>query len=47
MRKELLQKEASACRKMAKEFAGRPEEAFLLKVASTMEELAVVESSPC
>jgi hypothetical protein len=37
-----LQREAAACRQMAKEHIGRPEEPFLLKVASAMEELALI-----
>jgi hypothetical protein len=37
-----LHREAAACRKLAKEHLGRPEEPFLLKIASAMEELALV-----
>jgi len=35
-----LEEEAASCRQMAKHFAGRPEEPFLLRVASAMDELA-------
>ena len=35
-----LEKEAAHCRVIATEFAGRPEEPFLLQLASAMEELA-------
>ena len=37
-----LQREAAACRSLAKEHVGRREEPFLLKVASAMEELALI-----
>lgn len=42
MQKQFLQKEAATCRKLAREFAGRPERPFLLKMASAMEELALL-----
>lgn len=45
MRKKSLWKEAAECRKMARDFAGRPEEPFLLNVASAMEELALIQRS--
>ena len=35
-----MSKEAATCREMAREFAGRPEGAFLLRIASEFEELA-------
>jgi hypothetical protein len=45
IRDRSLQIEAVRCRKMAKQFAGRPEEPFLLKIASAMEEITVVNRS--
>jgi len=42
MRVKSMKSEALVCRAMAKKYAGRPEEPFLLKVASTFEELALV-----
>lgn len=42
MRIKSMKREAVVCRAMAKKYAGRPEEPFLLKVASTFEELALV-----
>jgi hypothetical protein len=42
MRKISLKKEAASCRAMAKEYAGRPEEPFLLRIASELEELALI-----
>jgi len=44
MRKISLKKEAALCREMAKEFAGRPEGPFLLRIASELEELALISS---
>jgi len=44
MRKISLKKEAASCRRMARDFAGRPEEPFLLRVANAMEELALVQA---
>lgn len=40
MLKKSLEKEAASCRELAKEFAGRAEGPFLLRLASVMEELA-------
>lgn len=40
MLKKSLEKEAESCRELAKEFAGRAEGPFLLRLASVMEELA-------
>jgi len=40
--KQSLQQDAAECRRMAEDLSGRPEESFLLKVASTMEELALI-----
>lgn len=40
MRTETLTNEAAKCRQQAKEFAGRPEQPFLLSVASAFEDLA-------
>ena len=39
MRNE-FESEAAACRTQAQEFAGRPEETFLLRLASAFEEIA-------
>lgn len=39
MRNE-YESEAAACRTQAQEFAGRPEETFLLRLASAFEEIA-------
>jgi hypothetical protein len=41
MRTESLVNEAAKCRRQAKEFAGRPEQPFLLSVASAFEDLAL------
>ena len=38
-----LREEAAHCREKAIEFSGQPEERFLLKLASAMEELALVQ----
>ena len=38
-----LRQEAAHCREKAIEFSGQPEEHFLLKLASAMEELALVQ----
>ena len=40
MRKELIEREAAACRKRAEEFAGRAEEPFLLNLAAAFDDLA-------
>jgi hypothetical protein len=40
MHRETLTREANECRKRAREFFGRPEEPFLLKLASEFERLA-------
>ena len=45
MRMKSMKREALVCRSMAKTYAGRPEEPFLLKVASTFEELALVSQA--
>jgi hypothetical protein len=37
---ETLTTEAAECRRWAREFAGRPEQPFLLQLASAFEELA-------
>jgi hypothetical protein len=42
MRRVRLKKEAATCRQMATEFAGLPEEPFLLRIASELEEMALV-----
>lgn len=42
MHNRSLYDEAAACRKMARDFDGKPEGPFLLKVASAMEELALI-----
>lgn len=41
MRTELLAIEAAKCRRQAKKFVGRPEQPFLLSVASAFEDLAL------
>jgi hypothetical protein len=38
-----LSNEAKSCREMASEFAGRPEEPFLLRLASAMEKLTLIQ----
>lgn len=43
VREKSLQEEAPACRKLAADHLGLPEESFLLKVASAMEELALIQ----
>jgi hypothetical protein len=40
MRIRTFEDEAENCRRQASSFAGRPEEAFLLKLASSFDELA-------
>jgi hypothetical protein len=40
MRKELIEHEATACRKRAEEFAGRAEQPLLLNLAAAFEDLA-------
>jgi hypothetical protein len=42
MRKLCLRREAATCRVLATEFAGHPEEPFLLRIASELEELALL-----
>jgi hypothetical protein len=44
MRTEILANEAAKCRRQAKEFAGRPEQPFLLSVAEAFDDLALKES---
>jgi hypothetical protein len=44
MRAETLKEEAAQCRQRANEFVGRPEETFLLQLASALEELALVQA---
>lgn len=46
MRIWCLDAEAEKCRRIAVEFAGRPEEPFLLSVASAFEELACQADDP-
>lgn len=41
--REHLASEAEECRRLIPEFSGRPEEPFLLKLASAFEELALQE----
>jgi hypothetical protein len=43
MRQKSLEDEAEVCRNMAKEYAGRPEEPFLFKLASALDEVAAME----
>lgn len=45
MRKCFFKREATKCREMAVEFAGRPEQPFLLDVANAFEDLAYREGS--
>lgn len=42
MRRSLYE-EAAACRKMAAEYAGRPEAPFLLQLASALDEAVLIE----
>lgn len=44
MRNQTLINEAESCRQRAKEFAGRPEQPFLLRLAEAFEELALNNS---
>jgi hypothetical protein len=44
MRHRSLEAEAEVCRALAKEFAGRPEEPFLFKLASALDEVAAIET---
>jgi hypothetical protein len=46
MRNQFFHKEAEACRRSAKLFAGKPEAVFLLHIASSFEELAVRDHQP-
>jgi hypothetical protein len=41
-----LRAEAARCRRSAKQFRGRPEQPFLLRLASAFEELALVRDRP-
>jgi hypothetical protein len=41
-----LASEASACRSLAKEFEGRPEAPFLLRLASEFDQLAATREGP-
>jgi hypothetical protein len=43
MQKRALRKEAELCRRLARQYAGRPEEPFLLRIAGAMDELAIIE----
>jgi len=45
MRKSFLKDEAAACRELAKHFTGRPEEPFLLRIASAMDDLAYLKDA--
>jgi hypothetical protein len=45
MHGQSIKDEAEACRALAKRYAGRAEEPFLLKLASTFEELAFVRTA--
>jgi hypothetical protein len=44
MRHKSLEREAEACRALAKKFAGRPEEPFLFKLASALDEVAAMDT---
>ena len=44
MSQRSIEKEAEACRALAKKFAGQPEEPFLFKLASALDEVAAMES---
>jgi hypothetical protein len=46
MHPQMLANEAEKCRQWAPEYAGRPEEWFLLKLASAYEELARKQLHP-
>ena len=46
MRPHHLASEASACRSLAKEFEGRPEAPFLLRLATEFDQLAVTREWP-
>jgi hypothetical protein len=41
MRTETLKREADKCRRKAQSYSGKPEAAFLLRLASSFEELAL------
>jgi len=41
-----MQREAADCRRKAAEFTGRPEEVFLLQLASAWEEMALISGTP-
>jgi hypothetical protein len=45
MHGQSIKDEAKACRALAKRYSGRAEEPFLLKLASTFEELAFVKTA--
>jgi len=47
MRRSSLEEEAEACRKLAKKLAGQPEEPFLLRLATALEEVATIEAQQC
>lgn len=46
MDQELLESQADECRKMIPEFAGRPEELFLVQLVSAFEQLVRQEQIP-
>jgi hypothetical protein len=41
-----MRAEAERCRRSAKQFDGRPEQPFLLKLANTFEEIALIQDRP-
>lgn len=43
MHSEALTAEAEHCREIAAQFSGKPEEPFLLRLASALEELALIQ----
>ena len=45
MRTEWLAREAHTCRKRAEEYAGRPEQPFLLSLANAFDELVICRSA--
>ena len=40
-----LRREAASCRETAKQFVGKPEAPFLLRMASAFDELALIDAS--
>lgn len=40
-----LRREAASCRETAKQFVGRPEAPFLLRMASAFDELALIDAT--